>query len=206
MFGVRPGAPSPDGPALTFAVTDVVSASDVVAFVEGKKEEFASALSTPLPAVGLPSSPLAVVPAGTPALAAFAAIRAAGASAAALVDDGGKLIGVLSPSDLRGLDARSAAALSLSAAELAAASAAGASPWDAGAAPFGERVEGAAAGDWAKVLSRAPPVAVATDATLGDVVAAVTRARVHRAYVVGEGGRPVGVVELNDVLRVLTVE
>jgi CBS domain-containing protein len=118
-----------------------------------------------------------------------------------LVDAGGRLVGCLSLSDVRGVDGRSAAALASSAAELAAASAAGRPAWDPAAAPFGERVAGAAAGDWGAVLAAAPPVCVAADATLGDVVTAVAGGRgVHRAFVVDGGGAPVGVVELNDVL------
>lgn len=206
VFGVGPGAPSPDGPALTWTVTDIVSASDIIAFIHAHKTEFAGALATKLDDVDLPSSPMATVDAGAPALVAFATMRACGAPAAALLDDAGVAVGVLSFSDVRGLDARSLAALARSAAELAAASAAGTSPWDPATAPFGGRADGAATGDWGTVLKHAPPVTVPADATVGDVVDKVAAARVHRAFVVNGSGQPIGVVELNDVLRVLTSE
>lgn len=204
VFGVAPGVATPDGPALTWTVVDVVSASDIIAFIAARKDAFKDTLAVRLDAVDLPSSPMATVDAGTPALAAFAAMRTAGAPSAALLNADGAIAGVLSFSDVRGLDARSLAALALSAAELAAATAAGVSPWDPASAPFGGRVPGAGEGDWAAVLAKAKPVTVGMDATVGEVVDAVSAARVHRAYVVNRDGHPIGVIELNDILRVLT--
>lgn len=121
VFAVTPGPPTPDGPAIALRVVDVVSCSDVVAWLWGRRRELADAFATPLAAAGLPAVEALTAPVTDPAIAVFAAMAAASASAAALVAPDGSLCGCLSASDLRGLDAAGLVRLAAPAGELVAA-------------------------------------------------------------------------------------
>ena len=271
--GGSPATTTVDGPTLSWRVKGVVSQTDVVRYIaERSKEEFEPALrqsvaelgfapgvcsaaaaaapASPLAAAaaassssGASSNPLVVLPAGTPALAAFSAMVSRRASAVALVEDSddgsgekpgerrnGALLACLTNSDLRGFSccAEHFAALLRPAAELAAAVAAQAerrssdpsSPSPGGIwAPDGPLLSSAAAGsssspyppntNWSDLLSsaRARLVAVSPEASLGEALRKAAAARVHRVWVVEQTtGRPVGVVGLTDMLRVLVQE
>ena len=275
-------ATTADGPTLSWRVRGVVSQSDVVRYIsERSTREFepalrqsvaelgfapgvAAAARPPLPAgaaappagAGASSSPLVVLPAGTPALAAFAAMASRRASAVALVDEedggggggeergsrGGALLACLTNSDLRGFrgGGEHFAALLRPAAEIAAAVAAeaerrsssfsppcssssssssgGGGIWAPGG-PLSTAAAGSSqprppptsgGGTWRELLSaaRARLVSVTPGASLGEALRKAAAARVHRVWVVEEGpsGRPVGVVGLGDMLRVLVQE
>jgi CBS domain-containing protein len=120
VFAVSPGPPSPDGPAIALRVVDIVSCSDAVAWLWARREELAAAFAAPLAAAGLPAAPALTAPASRPAIAVFQAMAEASVSAAALVAPDGSLVGCLSASDLRGLDAASLTRLASPASELAA--------------------------------------------------------------------------------------
>jgi CBS domain-containing protein len=186
-----------------------------------------SPLSSSLAAGGASSSPLVVLPAGTPALAAFATMVSRRASAVALVDDGdcegiggGALLACLTNSDLRGFRGGDHfAALLRPAAEIAAAVAVAESSGSDGGiwasdgpllkSTAAEEEEESGSRDWRARLApaRARLVSVAPEASLGEALRKAAAARVHRVWVVdGASGRPVGVLGLTDMLRVLVQE
>ena len=87
VFGVEPGEATPDGPTLTWRVRDVVSQSDVIGLIASRASTLGPTLAASLADLGL-ASPRRCPPlvhAGTPALAAFSAMRAARALCVGLV-------------------------------------------------------------------------------------------------------------------------
>ena len=189
-------------------VACVVSQSDVVAALASAPSAVRAALdATPLPP---PTSPPVVVGEGDTALTAFQALQSARVSGAAVIDAAGRVVASLSASDFRVvgpgvfgsvlLPVADFLALrpliTMSAAHVAAASIDEAPP-PADVAAL--RAQPAAAAD-AGVPGGTPVVTLGPSASLGDAVAALSRARVHRAWRVDDEGRPVGIVSCGDVL------
>ena len=193
-----------DGAPLRWAITDVVSQWDVVAFAHEAH------LGGALPALGAyPVSALGSfgravsVPCDVPAATAFSLMADLGVSGLALTHPRtGALVGSVSASDMRGLAGGWFAYFALPVAEFVAAAAGGADgfrrAWEGQ-----DRAEGAADGRWGELLARSPPVRCAADASLGEAVRHMALLGVHRVWVVDPEGRPVGVVTPADVLSLL---
>lgn len=65
-------------------------------------------------------------------------------------------------------------------------------------------LQAAAAGNWAGLLSGAPVVAVTGSSTLEAVLEALAVKGLHRVYVVDAEQKPLSIITLTDVLRLVT--
>lgn len=170
------------------AVTDVFSQSDLVRFINKHADRLGPLAQASLTELGLGCSSglgsgrgLVCVTDCTPAIEAFFKMRKEGVSALAVLSGEGALSGCLSPSDLRGLTEATLPLLAL---------------------PCGQFVqrmrEYRGEPDLAGGAVQCPPTAC-----FGEVIAQLCQRRVHRVFVVEEAARPVGVVTLTDVIRVV---
>lgn len=202
-----PGAPKPSGlrPRVNHrlaildtagAVVDVFSQSDLLRFVARRHERLGPLTDATVEELGLGSAGdrgLVCVADSTPTVEGFLRMREERVSAVAVLDDNGRLWGCLSPSDLRGLTEATLPLLAL---------------------PCGQfirrmrelrgepEVPSSGAGAPRGVVQCTP------SARFGEVVRLLCESRVHRVFVVEDGGdaqgaRPLGVVSLTDVIRVV---
>lgn len=212
--------PPPAAPVHRLAVSDggdpprvagVVSQSDVVAFIHAKGLLAAPspAGSSPLP----PPVPPVIVSVHDTTLTAFRAMRLAGVSGVAVVDSAGAACGSLSASDFRALSLGAMGLLNVPVGEflslrplIAASTAqAAAETIDIAGPPAAAGVAADRATAAADASHAAAPalVSVGQGATLGDAVAALARARVHRVWRLGPSDEPIGVFTLTDALRAI---
>lgn len=171
------GAAAPTANGLK--VTHVVSQSDVVRLLYDNRSAFSAGLSQTVEQLELDAGAVLTVPASLPVLAAFGHMARDRKSSLG-VTEGGKLVGNLSASDLRGLTPEDFPLLLQPAGEFAKRAAA-----KAGGAP-------------------APLVTVKLSSTFEEVLAALTQHHLHRVYVVDAEGAPVSIITLTDVLRLIT--
>jgi CBS domain-containing protein len=194
------------------ALTAILSQSDVVAALAASPlDAWGASANTPVDAVAPPhrAEPGVVsVPADTPALAAFAAMRAARVPGVAVTDPAtGALVGHLSASDARCLAPGTFGALALPVRTFLAERpllAAAATDTAGGAGAVAAAVEAATAagvelvgggyGRAARLLTAVPGLG------LRPAAAALAAARVHQLYEVDGDGRPLRVVSASDVL------
>lgn len=216
-FVPAPPPTPPPPPAHRLAVSDggsppcvvgVVSQSDVVAALASAPSSVRAALdATPLPP---PTHPPVVVGANDYALTAFKALQSARVSGAAVIDAAGRVTASLSTSDFRVVgpgvfgsvllpvaDFLALRPLITTSAAHGAAASVDTAPPPADVAAL--RAHAAAAAD-AGAPAGQPVVTLGPGASLGDAVATLSKARVHRAWRIDDEGRPVGVVSCGDVL------
>lgn len=189
-------------------ITGIFSQSDVARFLHAHADFLPALMATPLAALGLGRKPVFSVPADLPAAAAFRAMLSSGATATAVVDAKGRLVGNLSPSDLRGLAPESLGRLDLPVAEfLAGEGRASGSPRVAGslADTYGVWPRGgmgSGSDDSGGGAETAPgPAACGLNGTMGEVLDLMVDRSVHRVYLLDPAnGDLAGVVSLSDVL------
>ncbi len=212
------------------AVTAIISQSDVARFLSTHEAGLGGLGGQTVADLGWVKGPGSIVsvPPEASALAALATMAEHKVAGVAVVDAGGRLLGNMSASDARGLTADRLPALALPVAEFLAlehgleywgldhSGDAGGVPAPAAAPPPPpqdlDRAREHASG-FARAAARRRATlggavgqelaaAVATD-TLAAVLARLVGRRLHRLYVVDADRRPVGVVTLTDVLRLV---
>ncbi len=155
-------------------LVNVVSQMDVLRWLHSDPQRMGSAGRKTLQGLHLHRKRVICVREGDLAVDAFYSIYRAGVSSAGVIDDQGKLVGALSVADLKLL---------------------------------------AESFDFTQLLKPvkdflgdegSDPIAVHHFDTLGDCVAKMVTNHVHRVFVVGPGGFPMGVVSTTDVLRIFT--
>eukprot|EP00884_Botryococcus_braunii_P000297 jgi/Botrbrau1/10268/Bobra.0140s0021.1 len=204
VFDVVPDEATPDGPTLAWQVQHIISQSDVLHFIATHMDHLGPIFQAPIKDLGIGTEGVRTVSAGTPALAAFAIMHHTGSSGLGLVkEEGGPLVGNLSMSDLRGLTMERFSALSLPAGEYVLLQNGVGLSWDD--VLFGKRPEGAAEGEWDVVLQDVPLVTCTLESTVAEVIRSVLDAQIHRIYVMDADRRPIGIITLTDLLRLLTV-
>lgn len=154
----------------------IVSQSDVIRFVSEYIEYYGPLGQTQLQEVGLGQHPVITVNQKARAVNAFHILQENKVSAVAVVDDSGVLVANLSISDLRGLDLDRLGDLMLS------------------IPAFLLKT---------RKQSLLPPIICRPHTTFETVVLKLASTRVHRIWNVDEAGRPIGVVSLTDVIKLL---
>jgi len=154
----------------------IVSQSDVIRFVSEYIEYYGPLGQTKLEDVGLGQHSVVTVNHKARAVNAFHILQENKVSAVAVVDDSGLLVANLSVSDLRGLDLDNLADLML---------------------PIPEFLMKT------RKQSLLPPIICRPHTTFETAVLKLASTRVHRLWNIDEAGRPIGVVSLTDVIRLL---
>jgi CBS domain-containing protein len=221
IYEIVCGEPTPDGPIPTWRAAGVVSQVDVARLLAGRPQLAAAdaGWARSLAALGLVQGAGAVAraPAALPTLAAFARLRASGASSLAVTDGdapGAPLVAALGAADLEGLTEATFAALALPVGAylllVHRAHAGGGPPgapgevltWEAAAA--GRFPPAVAEGRWAEALAALAPARCAPETPLGDALLVMVRAGAHRVFVVDGAGAACGVVSVGDVLKTVS--
>lgn len=128
--------------------------------------------------LGIAYSNVISVKANDVALDSLRVMNAHKLSAAPIVNDAGVLVGTLSVSDLKSVTSESFRTLAMSTSQ------------------FAEKHSSA---------SQTPKAIMVTpEGTFGDVINLVTHAKTHRVWVVDANHKPIGVISLTDVCRVIT--
>jgi len=167
-------------------VTGVVSQTDLVRFLVRHATDLGDLCALPLDAVGLAMKRVVTLPASTTALQAFAAMAAAGVSAAGITSAvGGPLVANLSASDLRGITASGWGLLALPVTDFI-------MQQNSKAAPD-------AHGSGAAI---SPLHSVRPSSTLGDALAKFDARGVHHLWVLDDDHKPLGIITPTDVLKV----
>ncbi|WIA28067.1 hypothetical protein OEZ86_010652 [Tetradesmus obliquus] len=185
-------------------VTHVVSQSDVVKLLWANKAVLGEALAQTVEQLELDDGSVYTAPASMSTLEALSQMARDHKSSMGVTDPAsGNLIGNLSVSDLRGLTIEEFPLLLLSVAEYIAVrrGLAGLSKADALA---GKRAEAATAGKWAELLSGAPAISVTGATTFEAVMELLAVKGLHRVYVTDAASKPVSIITLTDVLRLIT--
>jgi hypothetical protein len=221
IYDIVCGEPTPDGPVPEWRAAGVVSQVDVARLLAGRLQLAAAdaGWARSLAALGLVQGAGAVAraPAALPTLAAFARLRASGASSLAVTDGdapGAPLVAALGAADLEGLTEATFAALALPVGAylllVHRAHAGGGPPgapgevltWEAAAA--GRFPPAVAEGRWAEALAALAPARCAPETPLGDALLVMVRAGAHRVFVVDGAGAACGVVSVGDVLKTVS--
>jgi CBS domain-containing protein len=185
-------------------VTHVVSQSDVVKLLWANKAVLGEALAQTVEQLELDDGSVYTAPASMSTLEALSQMARDHKSSMGVTDPAsGNLIGNLSVSDLRGLTIEEFPLLLLTVAEYIAVrrGLGGANKADALA---GKRTEAATAGKWAELLSGAPAISVTGSSSFESVMELLAVKGLHRVYVTDAAGKPVSIITLTDVLRLIT--
>ncbi|KAF8072382.1 CBSCBS2 [Scenedesmus sp. PABB004] len=202
VINITPGSERLSASGLN--VTHVVSQSDVVKLLWANKAVLGGALNQTVEQLELDAGKAFSVPASMTALEAFSQMARDHKSSVGVVDPaGGKLLGNLSVSDLRGLAVEDFPLLLLTVGEYIAARR-GLPALSKADALAGKRAEAATSGDWASLLAGAPAVSVTGASTLEAVLEALAVRGLHRVYVVDGDGKASSIITLTDVLRLIT--
>lgn len=181
-----------------WTVTGVVSQYDVIKMLAANPDKLGEGAAKTVEQLELDAGAVFTVPATMTTLEAFGRMGRDHKSALGVVDPAsGVLIGNLSVSDIRGLDAADFPLLLLPVGEfilvrhkLATA------PADVKAAP--------ARANWAEALKALPVVTVGLATSFKDVLQALVSKHLHRVYVVDGEGKPISIVTLTDALRAVS--
>lgn len=191
-----------DSKCTGFRPTQVVSQFDVVNLLWQHKAELGEVVNKTVDELGLCLGTAFTVSAGMRTLAAFEQMAIDRKNGLAVVGKDGELLANLSVGDLRGLDSETFGLLLLPVADfIAVRRGKGPSPAEA---LKGARPDGAAEGDWAKVLKDLPAHTVRPSTTLGEMLDILMSRVLHRVYVVDEKNHPTSVITLADTLRCFT--
>jgi CBS domain-containing protein len=185
-------------------VTHVVSQSDVVKLLWANKAVLGEALAQTVEQLELDDGSVYTAPASMSTLEALSQMARDHKSSMGVTDPAsGNLIGNLSVSDLRGLTIEEFPLLLLPVAEYIAVrrGLGGANKADALA---GKRAEAATVGKWAELLSGAPAISVTGASSFESVMELLAVKGLHRVYVTDAAGKPVSIITLTDVLRLIT--
>jgi len=172
-------------------ITSIVSQSDVIRFVDAHAEELGEALSHTIQHIGLydPKSGVETISSQMLALEAFDHMFSKNLSSLGIVDEEGKLVGNLSVSDLQGLHANymaAAATLALRILEFL---------------KIKTYLQKTAPVEINESLPELRAIAVRKEITLRELLALISKKRVHRAYVIDATSKPIGVITLTDIIR-----
>jgi len=151
-----------------------VSQSDVVSFLAGHLHEMGTIVDKTLVDLELHSGPVLSILKGKSLIDAFSTIVENKFTGLAVIDEEGKLVNHFSASDLKGLTKDTFWKLEL---------------------PLEKMFEG---------QKKLPPLQCRPEATFGEVIKKLSDCRVHRIYVVDEENRPVNVITLTTIMRVLS--
>lgn len=162
-------------------VTGVVSQSDVVATILANKEVLGAAAGKTVAELELDDGAVFCVQTDTPALQAFGTLVRDKKSSVGIVDGAGKLVGNLSVSDVRALRSPDAFASLL-----------------LGVDDFLRQARGPATPRGTGAV-----VTVTADTTFLRVLECLTPKHLHRVYVVDAHNKPVSIITLTDVLRIV---
>ncbi|KAF6259138.1 hypothetical protein COO60DRAFT_1514679 [Scenedesmus sp. NREL 46B-D3] len=185
-------------------VTHVVSQSDVVKLLWANKSVLADALSQTVEQLELDDGSVYTAPASMSTLEALSQMARDHKSSMGVTDPAsGNLIGNLSVSDLRGLTIEEFPLLLLSVGEYIAVRRELGSLSKADALA-GKRAEAATAGKWGELLSGAPAIGVTGTSSFESVLEMLAVKGLHRVYVTDAAGKPVSIITLTDVLRLIT--
>lgn len=192
----------------------IISQSDVVRFLYRHSSSIQSLRNTPIREVMPVRKKILVIENTVPTYQAFRYMMSSGATAAALVDGVGQLVGNLSPSDLRGLNIVNLADLELPTTkylEHKAYQASGANFHLPGslATLYGVKPATSQTTTDIVISSTTNPhqiIAACTEnETFGHVLDLLALHKIHRVWIVEDTGVPVGVVSLTDVLTVVAL-
>jgi CBS domain-containing protein len=215
VFDILPGEETPDGPIPEWQITDVVSQTDILRLLASKMDVLAvkdQGLSATIAEFGMIQGidNVATVTAETPTLSALAMMQKEKLSGIGIIGHaGGKLLGNLSASDLRGLTKEKFGALAL---------------------PIGafllmmhpaEKKEGinvtyedalldqlpepVKEGRWDEALAGLSLLCCTPATTLKQAIELLVQHGKHRLYVCEESGHAVGVVTPTDILRAVVL-
>lgn len=196
-IAIKPG--SERAAATGLKVLGVVSQSDVVQLLDENKGALGDAANATVEQLGLDSGAVFTISADMTALEAFHHMVRDHKSCLGIVDAQGKLAGNISGSDIRGLAPEDFPLLLLPAPQylLAKAGKGGLSKEEALA---GKQVQ-----DALPLLRTALPiVSVGLDTKLGDLLDLLVNSHFHRVYVTDADGKPLSIVTLGDVLKLVT--
>jgi CBS domain-containing protein len=200
VINIQPGSERLSATGLK--VTHVVSQSDVVKLLWANKAVLDAALTQTVEQLELDDGTVFSVSAGMSTLEALSQMARDHKSSMGVTDPHtGVLIGNLSVSDLRGLAIEDFPLLLLSVGEYIAVRRGLFSKADALA---GKRAEAATSGKWAELLTAAPVVTVTPSSTFENVLELLAVKGLHRVYVVNADGKPLSIITLTDVLRLIT--
>lgn len=179
VLNIQPG--SERVAASGMRVTGVVSQSDVVATILANKQVLGAAANKTVEDLELDDGAVFTVTTDTPALNAFGTLVRDKKSSVGIVDETGKLVGNLSVSDVRALRSPAAfASLRLGVADFLAEARGPATPRGTGLV-----------------------VTVSPKTTFIEVLQRLTPMHLHRVYVVDADNKPVSIITLTDVLRIV---
>lgn len=162
-------------------VTGVVSQSDVVATILANKAVLGEAANKTVEELELDDGAVFTVSQTTPALTAFGTLVRDKKSSVGIVDEDGKLVGNLSVSDVRALRSPEAFASLL-----------------LGVDDFLRQARGPATPRGTGAV-----VTVTAKTTFLQVLESLTPKHLHRVYVVDADNKPVSIITLTDVLRIV---
>lgn len=200
VINIQPGSERLSATGLK--VTHVVSQSDVVKLLWANKTVLGDAITQTVEQLELDDGKVFSVAASMSTLEALSQMARDHKSSMGVVDPAsGVLIGNLSVSDLRGLAVEDFPLLLLSVGEYIAVRRGLFNKADALA---GKCAEAATAGKWTELLAAAPVVTVNSSSTFGNVLELLAVKGLHRVYVVDGEGKPVSIITLTDVLRLIT--
>lgn len=163
----------------SFEEADVCTQSDFVRFIFHSYSAFGRNTDKSVESLGLSVTPsLVTVPSTATALDAFRKAVAHDLHAVGVVDEGGRLVGTISASDLKALDAEHLRFATLNVLDFL-----------------------------RKYSPRSvKPITVSKQCILRTVIAKLLQNRLHRIWVVDGDHKPTGVISMTDVIRVATKE
>ncbi|GAB4817789.1 hypothetical protein N2152v2_004835 [Parachlorella kessleri] len=180
-------------------VTNIVSQTDIVAFLDKQRDSLKPLLDRSLTEAGLQPKPVLCVPAVMPAINAFKAVLGSHVGCAGVVDlhRHGALVAQVSTSDLRGLLPQHFQLLGLPVLEFLERSLGGWEP------PPTSLTQTFGVKSPRKTTRDVRVETCSMQSTLGEVLARVVELHLHRLFVVDEENRPVNVITLTDLLALL---
>jgi CBS domain-containing protein len=189
----------------------IVSQSDIIRFLYKHSSSIHKLRNTAIRDLMPVRKNVLVIESSVLTYQAFRYMMSSGATAAALVNGAGQLIGNLSPSDLRGLNVENLEDLELPTTrylEQKAFQASGAMARLPGslATMYGVKTPTTLELESVPMTIPRHMIAACTETeTFGQVLDLLALHKVHRVWIVGENGNPVGVVSLTDVLTVVAL-
>jgi 5'-AMP-activated protein kinase regulatory gamma subunit len=222
VFDILPGEETPDGPIPEWQITDVVSQTDILRLLAAKMDILAvkdQGMSASIAELGMiqGSDAVSTVTADTPVILILARMHKEKLSGIGIVGQpGGKLLGNLSASDLRGLTPEKFGALALPVGAfllMMHPSNGGGGGGKAGIelnvtyedALVDQLPEAVKEGRWDEALARLPLLSCSPASTLRETIELLVDQGKHRLYCCGESGQAVGVVTPTDILRAVVM-
>jgi len=174
-------------------ITGIVSQSDVIRFIDTHAEELGEILDHTIENFGLYDRNGSVVTINSDMLAleAFDVMFQENLSCVGIVDDSGRLVGNLSVSDLQGLHANylsAAATLGLRIVEFL---------------RIKNFMQKSGPVDINETLPELRAIAVRKEMLFRELLALISAKRVHRAFIIDNDSKPLGVITLSDIIRSL---